>query len=96
VHGNEPSGSVKCWEFLSSCTTGDFSRRAEMHEVSSEEPTAEPYSEPAESSQHPVALRTITRHLYLGFSTNPFHSDRRGKCSTEPSTTVENGMITVT
>jgi hypothetical protein len=29
-HGNEPLGSVKRWKFLSSCTTGGFSRRAEI------------------------------------------------------------------
>jgi hypothetical protein len=28
--GNESSGSIKC---LSGCTTGDFSRRAQLHEV---------------------------------------------------------------
>jgi hypothetical protein len=33
-HGNEPSGSIKCWKFLSSCTTGDFLRRASLREVS--------------------------------------------------------------
>jgi hypothetical protein len=33
-HGNEPSGSIKCWKFLSSCTVGGFSRRAQLHEVS--------------------------------------------------------------
>jgi hypothetical protein len=33
-HGNEPSGSMKCWKFLSSCTTGSFSRRAQLHGVS--------------------------------------------------------------
>jgi hypothetical protein len=33
--GNEASGSVKCWgKFLSSCTIGGFSRRAQLHEVS--------------------------------------------------------------
>jgi hypothetical protein len=31
-HGNEPSGSIKCCEFLNSCTTGGFSRRAQLHE----------------------------------------------------------------
>jgi hypothetical protein len=31
-HGNEPSDSIKCWEFLSSCTVGGFSRRAQLHE----------------------------------------------------------------
>jgi hypothetical protein len=33
-HGNELSGSLKFWKFFSSCTTGAFSRRAELHEVS--------------------------------------------------------------
>jgi hypothetical protein len=33
-HGNEPSGSINCWEFLSNCTPGGFSRRAQFHEVS--------------------------------------------------------------
>jgi hypothetical protein len=32
-YGNESSGSIKCLEFLSSCVTGDFSRRARPHEV---------------------------------------------------------------
>jgi hypothetical protein len=30
-HGNEPSNAGK---FLSSCTTGGFSRRAHLHEIS--------------------------------------------------------------
>jgi hypothetical protein len=30
--GNEASGSIKCWEVLSSCTIGRFSRRAQLHE----------------------------------------------------------------
>jgi hypothetical protein len=33
-HGNEPSVSIKCSEmgkFLSSCATGGFSRRAQLH-----------------------------------------------------------------
>jgi hypothetical protein len=25
-HGNEPSGSIKCWEVLSECTIGGFSK----------------------------------------------------------------------
>jgi hypothetical protein len=33
-HGNELSGSIKCWKFLSSCTTGSFSRRVQLHGVS--------------------------------------------------------------
>jgi hypothetical protein len=33
-HGNEPSGFINCWEFFSSCTTGGFSRRTQLHEVS--------------------------------------------------------------
>jgi hypothetical protein len=33
VHGNEPSGSIKCWVyFLSGCAIGSFSRRAQLHE----------------------------------------------------------------
>jgi hypothetical protein len=32
--GNEPSSYVKYWEFFSSCTNGDFSRRPHPHEVS--------------------------------------------------------------
>jgi hypothetical protein len=31
--GEEPSGSIKCWEVLKSCTTGGFLRRAQLHEV---------------------------------------------------------------
>jgi hypothetical protein len=31
--GDELSGSIKCWEFLSSCKIGSFSRRAHVHEV---------------------------------------------------------------
>jgi hypothetical protein len=27
-HGDEPSGSIKCWE---GCTIGSFSRRAQLH-----------------------------------------------------------------
>jgi hypothetical protein len=32
-HGNEPSGSINAGQFLSSCTIGFFSRRAQLHEV---------------------------------------------------------------
>jgi hypothetical protein len=32
-HGNEPLGSVKVGEFLSSSATGSFSRRAQLHGV---------------------------------------------------------------
>jgi hypothetical protein len=31
---NEPSGSVKCWEFLGNCTTAGISRRVHVHGVS--------------------------------------------------------------
>jgi hypothetical protein len=30
-HGNKPSGSIKCWELLSSCRFGFSSRRAQHH-----------------------------------------------------------------
>jgi hypothetical protein len=31
--GNEPSGSIKCWDyFLSGCAIGSFSRRAQLHQ----------------------------------------------------------------
>jgi hypothetical protein len=33
-HSNELLGSLKCWKFLSSCTTGGFSRSAQLHEIS--------------------------------------------------------------
>jgi hypothetical protein len=33
-HGNEPPGSIKYWEILSSCTIGGFSRRVQLHEIS--------------------------------------------------------------
>lgn len=33
-HGNEPSVSIKCWKFLSSCATGAFSRRVQLHRLS--------------------------------------------------------------
>jgi hypothetical protein len=33
-HGNEPVGSIRFGKFLSSCTTGGFSRRAQLHVVS--------------------------------------------------------------
>jgi hypothetical protein len=33
-HSNEPSVPKNADEFLSSCTTGSFSRRAQLHEVS--------------------------------------------------------------
>jgi hypothetical protein len=33
-HGNDPSGSKNVGKFLSSCTTGNFSRRAQLHGVS--------------------------------------------------------------
>jgi hypothetical protein len=32
--GNEPSGSVKCWEVLEYLHIGGFSRRAQLHLVS--------------------------------------------------------------
>jgi hypothetical protein len=32
-HDNEPSGSTKCCEVLSGCTTGGRSRRAQLHGV---------------------------------------------------------------
>jgi hypothetical protein len=32
-HGNETSGSIKAGKFLSSCTIGDLSRRAQLHGV---------------------------------------------------------------
>jgi hypothetical protein len=37
AHGNEPSGSIKCWEVLEnfSCTIGRLSRRAELHDLAS-------------------------------------------------------------
>jgi hypothetical protein len=31
-HSDEPSGSIKCWDILSSCTIGGFSGRAQLHE----------------------------------------------------------------
>jgi hypothetical protein len=34
--GKENSESIKCWEFLSSCTTKGFSRRVHLHGVSSQ------------------------------------------------------------
>jgi hypothetical protein len=33
-HGNEPSGSQNIGKFLSNCTTGGFSTRAQLHEIS--------------------------------------------------------------
>jgi hypothetical protein len=30
--GNEPSGSINAGKFLSGCTIGGFSRRAQLHE----------------------------------------------------------------
>jgi hypothetical protein len=33
-HGNEPSGSIKFGKFLSGCTVGGFSRRAQLPEFS--------------------------------------------------------------
>jgi uncharacterized membrane protein AbrB (regulator of aidB expression) len=32
-YGNEPSGSINAGKFLSSCTVGSFSRRAQLHEL---------------------------------------------------------------
>jgi hypothetical protein len=32
-HSDEASCFVKCWEFLSSCTIGGFSRRVQLHEI---------------------------------------------------------------
>jgi hypothetical protein len=32
--GNEPSGSVKCWELPSDCTTGGLSSGTQLHRVS--------------------------------------------------------------
>jgi hypothetical protein len=33
-NGNDPSGSINVGKFLSGCTTGGFSKRAQLHEVS--------------------------------------------------------------
>jgi hypothetical protein len=33
-HGNETSGSINAGKFLSSCTSGRFSRRTQLHEIS--------------------------------------------------------------
>jgi hypothetical protein len=33
-HGDGPSGSMECWEFLSGCTIDGFSGEAQLHEVS--------------------------------------------------------------
>jgi hypothetical protein len=35
-HGNEFSGSIKCWELLTICTTGGISRRAQLHGANSD------------------------------------------------------------
>jgi hypothetical protein len=45
-HGNEHSGSIKCWDyFLSGCATGSFSRKAQLHEwewvIGSKKPSEE-------------------------------------------------------
>jgi hypothetical protein len=32
-HSNEPWGSIHVGKFLSSCSSGDFSRRAQLNEV---------------------------------------------------------------
>jgi hypothetical protein len=32
--GNEPSGSIKCREFSSGCTTGGLSSSVQLHRVS--------------------------------------------------------------
>jgi hypothetical protein len=32
-HGYEPLGSIKCWKFLISCTTGGLSKWAQLHRV---------------------------------------------------------------
>jgi hypothetical protein len=32
-HGNEPSGCLTFFKFLSSRTSGEFSRRAQLHEL---------------------------------------------------------------
>jgi hypothetical protein len=33
-HCNEHSDSIKCWEILVYCTTGSFSKRVQLHEIS--------------------------------------------------------------
>jgi hypothetical protein len=33
-HGNDSSGTINVGKFLNGCTTGSFSRRAQIHEVS--------------------------------------------------------------
>jgi hypothetical protein len=33
-HSNEPPGSIKCWEVLDGCKSCDFSRTAQVCEVS--------------------------------------------------------------
>jgi hypothetical protein len=32
--GNEPSGSIKCWELPNGCTTGGLSSGTQLHRVS--------------------------------------------------------------
>jgi hypothetical protein len=39
----EPSGSIKCWEFLKWLRIGSFSRRAQLHELVSEYHYGQPY-----------------------------------------------------
>jgi hypothetical protein len=36
--GNEPSGSIKCWELLNGCTTCGLLSGTQLHRVSYDEP----------------------------------------------------------
>jgi hypothetical protein len=49
--GNEPSGSIKCWELPSGCTTCGLSSGTQLHRVSySQEPFTGLFREPDQST----------------------------------------------
>jgi hypothetical protein len=58
-HGNEPSGSVKCGEFLRRWTTGGFSRRTRLPRV----------DQSVRGREHePVNSKDFIPHIGLNFS----------------------------
>jgi hypothetical protein len=61
--GNEPSGSIKCWELPSGCTTYGLSSGTQLHRLSVSE--AKSFSGQLQLKRPPQDMRTI--HVGLQF-----------------------------
>jgi hypothetical protein len=57
--GNEPSGSIKCWELPSGCTTCDLSSGTQLHRVRSNQAQTRLHS----NGYKPVAETVVTKEL---------------------------------